>query len=166
MTAYLRLRARLLIWNAPPILLRSISLKLSATAAWTADLGENKLFGVSVSETTRLSALSLPLRATLFSSSSFGIESKLSLLSLPSSVHKPTGGHGFRYRYPKKFCAYRIIIKPGTITIFPFCRSRTVSLGSISNTALSARPWEDPVKNGTVRGTFDPVGGDEDEFAV
>ena len=46
------------------------------------------------------------------------------------------------------------------------CSSRTVSLGSISNTALSARPWEDPVKNGTVRGTFDPVGGDEDEFAV
>ena len=34
------------------------------------------------------------------------------------------------------------------------CRSGTVSLGSISNTAYSARPWEDPVKNGTVRGTF------------
>ena len=32
---------------------------------------------------------------SFFSSSSFGKESQLSLLSLPSSVHKPTGGHGF-----------------------------------------------------------------------
>ena len=38
--------------------------------------------------------------------------------------------------------------------------------GAFSDLALSARPWEDPVKNGTVRGTFDPVGGEKDEFAV
>ena len=38
-----------------------------------------------------------------FSSSSFGKESQLSLLSLPSSVHKPTGGHGFLYPIPKLF---------------------------------------------------------------
>ena len=39
-------------------------------------------------------------------------------------------------------------------------------LDYFSDLALSARPWEDPVKNGTVRGTFDPVGGEKDEFAV
>ena len=49
---------------------------------------------------------------------------------------------------------------------FPVAVAELSVWGAFSDLALSARPWEDPVKNGTVRGTFDPVGGDEDEFAV
>ena len=49
---------------------------------------------------------------------------------------------------------------------FPFAVAELSVWGAFSDLALSARPWEDPVKNGAVRGTLHTEGGQKDEFAV
>ena len=56
----------------------------------------------------------------------------------------------------------------------PFCKKikcfplqeQYYSLWGPSVKSVSGVPWRIPLRTALVRGTFDPEGGDEDEFAV